>query len=157
MNNNYTVLIGDANGADKSIQEYLAIKGFQNVIVFCMDGTYRNNIGNWETRHINANQKRHDFNYYATKDLAMAEEADYGFMIWDAKSKGTLNNIINLLEREKKILVYLSPVSEFYTIGMFDDLEKLLIFCDGDVKLRLYKQLDVDRRLGVLEKEFEFV
>jgi hypothetical protein len=38
-----------------------------------------------------------DFAYYAAKDLAMAQDAKCGVMLWDGRSKGTLNNIQNLL------------------------------------------------------------
>lgn len=34
----------------------------------------------------------------------MAKAADYGFMIWNGKSKGTLNNIINLVQYNKNVL-----------------------------------------------------
>ena len=30
--------------------------------------------------------------YFTAKDLAMAEAADYGLMMWDATSAGTLSN-----------------------------------------------------------------
>ena len=40
--------------------------------------------------------------YYRAKDLAMVEDADCGFMIWNGESKGTLNNILNLLYMDKK-------------------------------------------------------
>jgi len=33
---NFQILIGDANGADKAMQKYLAEKVYKNVIVFCM-------------------------------------------------------------------------------------------------------------------------
>jgi hypothetical protein len=32
----------------------------------------------------------------------MAIEADYGFVLWDGKSPGSLNNIIELLNKNKK-------------------------------------------------------
>ena len=91
----FTVVTGDANGADKAVQKYFAGRHYKNVVVFCMGGTCRNNIGNWEMRNISPQTAKKDFNYYATKDLQMANEASCGFMIWDMKSKGTLNNIIS--------------------------------------------------------------
>ena len=45
---NFTVLVGDANGADKAVQRYLAERSYQHVVVYCMD-LCRNNIGNWPT------------------------------------------------------------------------------------------------------------
>jgi len=126
----YVVFIGDANGADKAVQKYLFDKGYKNVRVFCMGNECRNNIGNWETRHIEETKSRKDYYYYSIKDIEMARETDYGFMIWDGKSKGTLNNIINLLKENKKVLVYFSPNKEFYKLLIFDDLEKLLARCE---------------------------
>jgi len=126
----YTVLIGDASGADKSVQQYLFDKGYRNVRVFCMGDECRNNIGHWETKHIMGTGAQKGFSYYSTKDLQMAKETDYGFMIWDGKSKGTLNNILNLLKENKKILVYFSQNKEFYKLIIFNDLEKLLAKCD---------------------------
>ena len=126
----YSVLIGDASGADKSVQKYLFDKGYRNVNVFCMGNECRNNIGNWKTKHITETTNRKDYHYYSIKDLKMASETDYGFMIWDGKSKGTLNNIINLLKEHKKVLVYFSPNKEFYKLITFDDLEKLLTRCE---------------------------
>lgn len=126
----YIVFIGDANGTDKAVQKYLFDKGYKNVRVFCMGNECRNNIGNWETRHIEETMSRKDYYYYSIKDLEMAKETDYGFMIWNGKSRGTFNNVINLLKENKKVLVYFSPTKEFYNLITIDDLEKLLAKCE---------------------------
>ena len=47
----------------------------------------------------------------------MAEAADYGLMIWDAKSTGTLSNVIELLSRKKKSLVFVNKEKEFKVVG----------------------------------------
>jgi hypothetical protein len=120
------VLIGDANGADKIIQKYFVNKGYDNVIVFCSGKYCRNNLGNWPTKHITPNHNRRDFAYYAAKDLEMAKKASYGFMIWDGKSKGTLNNVLNLLQQHKKVLVYFSPDRSWHTLGSLNDVRQLL-------------------------------
>lgn len=69
----FEVLIGDANGADKAMQEYLAEKSYQNVIVFCMNGTCRNNIGSWHTKVVSSKSEKKDFSYFAAKDKEMSE------------------------------------------------------------------------------------
>ncbi len=46
----------------------------------------------------------------------MAKESDYGFMIWNGKSKGTLNNTINLLRVNQKVLLYFNPQSRVVTL-----------------------------------------
>jgi hypothetical protein len=133
MENDYLVLIGDANGADKSMQAYFAARNYRNVVVFCAGDKCRNNIGSWETRHIRPEQDKKDFTFYATKDLEMAKQADYGFMIWDAQSKGTLHNVISLLRNGKKVLVYFSPDKAFFTLKRVDDVLPILAKCDQTV------------------------
>jgi hypothetical protein len=56
------------------------------------------------TRHPNAEASP----ITPPKGLAMARDAKYGLMLWDGKSKGTLNNILNLIAAEKRTLVYLA-------------------------------------------------
>jgi hypothetical protein len=45
----FTILVSDANCADKAVQRYLAEKRYQNVIVHCMTANCRNNVGEWPT------------------------------------------------------------------------------------------------------------
>lgn len=152
INKDFTILVGDANGVDKAVQKYLFDKGYNNVFVFCTGNNCRNNLGNWITKNIETTQARKDFSFYTIKDLEMAKESDYGFMIWDAKSKGTLNNIINLLKENKKILVYYTPEKEFYTLSKYDDLEKLLTKSDVKSLEVFEKTLKISK---LLEKEHQ--
>jgi hypothetical protein len=39
----------------------------------------------------------------------MANAAEYGLMLWDGKSKGTINNIVNLSRYHKLVVVYVAP------------------------------------------------
>jgi len=150
---NFEVLIGDANGADKTMQKYLAEKGYKKVIVYYMGDTCRNNLGKWQTISITSNRNKKDFNYYITKDKAMSDQADYGFMLWDGKSKGTLNNIINLLQCNKHVLVYFSPNKEFFTLKNSYDLDNLLHKCDLPTVKRFNHTLQINERLSNNQKE----
>ena len=141
MRRNCTIFIGDANGADKAVQSHLAICRYENVVIFCMDRC-RNNVGDWQTRTITSKSGIKGFFYYATKDLAMAREAKCGVMLWDGKSKGTLNNIINLMKEEKKVLVYFAPDKTFYNLSNEGDLWSLLERCDKWERARLTKFMD---------------
>jgi len=126
-----TVIIGDANGVDKAVQQYLSKKGYSDVLVFCMDGSCRNNIGNWTTQEIKAaNPGRRDFAYYATKDRAMVKEADYGFMLWDGESRGTLTSIVELVRDAKPVVVFVAPDKAFYTLRDSSDLVKVSLHVD---------------------------
>lgn len=129
MRQHFAVLIGDANGTDKAMQSYFAAKGYRNVTVYCMGDRCRNNLGDWPTRHVSATRQKKDFAYYATKDEEMARAASHGFMIWDGKSKGTLNNVLNLLKQQKKVLVYFSPDKSCHTLGSMENLAVLLRKC----------------------------
>ena len=123
---NFTVLVGDANGADKAVQRYFAGRDYQHVVVYCMD-VCRNNIGKWPTHaETTSADLAHDRHYYGIKDLAMAKDASCGFMIWDGISKGTLTNVINLVKAEKKVLVYHSPKKRFFTVRTTGDLHHVL-------------------------------
>ena len=150
IQNEYAVIIGDANGTDRCVQDYLFSKNYGNVLVFCMGSKCRNNIGNWQIRSIQTAESNRDFHYYSTKDLEMVKEADYGFMIWDAKSKGTLSNLVNLLKDAKKVLVYFSPERNFYTLATSDDLTRILSKCDRTSIDALEKKLNSS---AVLQRE----
>lgn len=41
----FQIVVGDANGADKAAQTYLAEKAYPHVIVHCMERHCRNNVG----------------------------------------------------------------------------------------------------------------
>ena len=56
----------------------------------------------------------------------MAERADAGFMIWDCKSPGTLNNVLNLLSFGKRSLMYLHNSDEFLWIKTPEELRTLV-------------------------------
>jgi len=122
-----SVVVGDANGIDKAVQKYLSTKHYKDVLVFCMEGGCRNNVGNWPIRAVNAaNPNRHDFAYYSTKDRVMVDEADYGLMLWDAQSRGTLTSIVNLVRDRKPVVVYVAPDKSFHTLRNSEDLTSML-------------------------------
>jgi hypothetical protein len=129
------ILVGDANGADKAVQQHLASRGYEHVLVYCMDEC-RNNLGNWPTTNVTSPSSRRDFAYYAAKDKAMAQDAKCGIMLWDGKSKGTLNNIQELIRRGKKTLVYLAAERAFHKIVTERDLTALLERCDPNAVRR---------------------
>lgn len=122
---NYRILIGDANGADKAVQQHLHKMRYQNVIVFCM-GESRNNLGDWPTRYVRSDDATRGFAYYSRKDVMMADESDCGLMLWNGKSKGTLRNIHHLLQEDKTVLVYLNPKKKFYTLRRPNELRSFL-------------------------------
>jgi hypothetical protein len=126
INNNLNVLVGDASGVDKAVQAYFGSRNYRNVIVFASKGIARNNTGNWPVHTVEVDSHTRGFDFYAAKDLAMAQDADYGFMIWNGESKGTLNNILNLVSLGKKTVMYFCPQGDFFTINSIDDISEVV-------------------------------
>ncbi len=119
------VIVGDASGADRAVQDYFHQRAYEQVEVFCTEGRCRNNAGNWKIRPVPAPAGgKHDFEYYAAKDRLMAEEGSIGFMLWDGKSRGTLANVFRLIEQGKKVVVYLAPIKQFTTLRNMGDWDQ---------------------------------
>ena len=94
---------------DFLVQEYLLKKEYKNIVVYFTGENIRNNSGNWEVNQIIDNSnKRRGRELYTLKDKAMARDADYGLMIWDGKSKGTLGNINEMKKENKRFYVILN-------------------------------------------------
>jgi len=153
----YLALIGDANGADRAMQKYLAEKSYKHVLIFCAGNICRNNIGRWETKFVPVNRAQKDFQYYSIRDKKISDEADYGFMVWDGKSKGTLNNIINIIvERRKLVLVYFCPKRKFFTLKSNSDIAELLSFCQRQDLKQLEKSLKITQRIHPEQSRLNF-
>src|SRR4030043_1232179 len=144
--NRLPVLIGDANGADKAVQHYLKSRHYDQVEVFCVEGSCRNNAGNWPLRKVLAPSHRKDFSFYEAKDKVMAEEASLGFMIWDGKSFGTLMNVFRLVSQNKRVVVYAVPLKEFFTLRNEIEWEGFLARFGNDLRRR------IDGRICTVEK-----
>jgi hypothetical protein len=139
----FQILVGDANGADKAVQEYLAGKQYANVLVHCMERHCRNNVGHWPTVEVSAPKGTRGFDFYSVKDRPMADAAEYGLMLWDGKSKGTINNVVNLSRLGKTVVVYVAPIGRFRTIKAFDDLQGLLSQGDSESVARIVSELNL--------------
>ncbi len=146
------ILVGDASGADKSIQSFFAQRLYTNVDVYFSGATCRNNIGGWPTRRVSVNRAKRDFRYFVAKDVAMSDEADYGLMIWDGQSQGTVNNILNLLERRKIVVIYVSPSREFLTFRFPWDAAELLRRIDESAIDALDKKIEFRRRIAASQQ-----
>lgn len=135
------VLVGDANGADKAVQRYLSERHFDLVEVFATDESPRNNLGGWPVRVVRPARARRDFDYYATKDRAMAAEATVGLMLWNGQSRGTLMNVLRLTTANKPVVIYMSQKKAFVDVREGHDLVNLLAGLDRSALERL--RLDV--------------
>ncbi len=126
------MFVGDANGADRALQQHLADRGYERVIVYAVTGMLRSNVGHWKVRSVDAPKGARGFDLYSVKDTQMAKDASYGLMLWDGKSRGTLENVRNLLAHGKPVAVHLGPARRFVSLRSTEDLQKLGIASTPD-------------------------
>lgn len=147
INSQYEIIVGDADGVDSSIQAYLQLKKVKLVSVYCTGVQPRNNIGRWPIKKTKTDSKPGTRAYFTAKDISMAEDCDFGLMIWDSKSTGTLSNVIELLKLNKYSVVFINKAKEFINIKGVEDLEKLITFMSepsflkADAKLKIKKKI----------------
>ena len=153
LDQHLSVIVGDANGADRAIQKYLHEKQYEPVTVFCSGDNCRNNVGSWQVSKVQVKSGRNGRDFYTQKDKEMAKIADYGFVLWDGKSPGSYENVMELLKRNKKALVYFSPQKAFVNISTLDDAQKLLGGCDPISQEQIKRKI----KLPSLVKEIEAV
>ncbi len=161
VDSGFDVVIGDADGADAAIQEHLSLLRASRITVYC-SGSPRNNIGSWPVRAAKTDYSPGSRAFYTAKDKLMAEVADFGLMVWDAKSTGTLSNVVELLARGKKSVVFINKDRLFKTVGSVGQLE-ILVGCmsDGakrkaDEKIHLSEQIEaLHHRQGEIFAESE--
>lgn len=124
LTSNFQLVVGDANGADRAFQQLFVDNDYANVEIYCSGNAFRNNLGHWQVNFVPSNKTGRAF--YTEKDKKMAQIANYGFVLWDGESIGSLNNIAELLEQQKSSLLFYQPNQNFMTIKQIDDLLPLI-------------------------------
>ncbi|WP_147385546.1 hypothetical protein [Oleomonas cavernae] len=130
----YRVIIGDANGADKAVQKHFHDAAYTEVTIFFSGDHPRNNIGNWPVSNISPGRNAKGFQFYAAKDREMAQEADFGLMIWDGKSPGTALNVLRLLRAGKKAVLLNISKNTATNFKSIDDWTNFVAGCDRDFR-----------------------
>jgi hypothetical protein len=140
------VMVGDANGADRAIQQVLLDRRAPHVTVYCTGDVPRNNIGDWAVESIPSEAPPGTRRYFAAKDVAMASAADFGLMLWDAKSTGTLSNVIELTKRQKPSVVFVTTDARFFVVRDWQGLTDLVSRMSSKAKS------DADAKIGLSAK-----
>ncbi|WP_077343604.1 hypothetical protein [Pseudocolwellia agarivorans] len=153
INSQYQVLVGDADGVDSSIQNYLLQNGVTSVSVYCAGAQPRNNLGHWSTNKIETNHSPGTRAFFTAKDLVMAEDCDYGLMIWDTKSTGTLSNTLELLKRKKSSLVFVNKEKLFVKVKSVEDLEVLVSYMSESALLKADKKISLLSSIEAFKNE----
>ncbi len=132
--NGFEILVGDCYGVDSSVQNYCANRNYKNVTVYASNGIARNNSGRWIIKAVSVAPSVKGFDFYRQKDVSMCNDADYGFMIWDGQSKGTLHNIVNMVYQHKPVIVYLAPAAKTFKVNSPAGLGCLISLCPSNTQ-----------------------
>jgi len=151
INSNFPILLGDASGVDTSVQELIKSKEYKKVTIYCSGVYVRNNVGRWKIRKIKTDYKENTRHFFTAKDIQMAKECDYGLMVWDSKSTGTLSNIYELLSHEKKSLVFVNKIQSFIKVTDIDEFEKLTSYMSGSAFEKADKKIQIRRKIQRLK------
>ncbi len=134
-----SILVGDANGADKSVQHFLKTREYRDVEVFCSGDECRNNVGDWPLRRVAVDSRKRDFDFYAAKDQLMSREADSGLMIWDGKSAGTLMNAFRLVRQGKRVSIFEAQHNRFQELRNESEWQAFFSACSDELRRRIEK------------------
>lgn len=109
------VLVGDADGIDKKIQDYFMKNNYGNICVYSIYSPPRNlSSPTFRKKIIKVTEDlKKERERQTLKDKAMTEDSDYSLVVWDGKSKGSHKNILRALALKKKVKIYLTYTNEF--------------------------------------------
>lgn len=158
ISSGFEIIVGDADGADTAVQAYLFKCGVRTGVTVYVSGAEgaRNNIGDWPTYSVETKHASGSRAFYTAKDIALAEAADYGLMIWDSKSTGTLSNVIELLRRRKKSVVFVNKEKFFATVGDVVQLEALVAYMSESARAKANVKLQLAEKISTLKQTLMF-
>lgn len=144
------VIVGDASGADTSVQEQLLRLDAKNVNVFCSGNEPRNNVGSWKVERVYSSDLPDTCAFFTAKDVEMAYRADFGLMLWDAVSTGTLNNVFELLSHGRKTVIFVNPEKRFVTVKERSDFGALVSAMTDDARWKADRKINLSARVSGL-------
>ncbi|WP_250634199.1 hypothetical protein [Pinirhizobacter soli] len=153
VTSDFAIVVGDADGADTSIQTYLCSAGSTKTIVYCSGDSPRNNVGKWPVEVVTTSHTKGSRAFFTAKDLRMAEVADIGLMVWDTRSTGTLSNVIELLVHKKKAVVFVNKEKAFKNVTNVAQLEELIGYMSPVAKRKAEEKIRLTDRIESLKHE----
>ena len=153
VSSDFNVVVGDADGADTSIQECLQRYRAEKVTVYCTGDSPRNNVAEWPVHRVVSKAKAGTRAYFTAKDLEMARDSDYGLMVWDCKSTGTLSNVIELLREKKKSVVFVDKNKDFVTVSDQGGLEHLVAFMSDHARAKAEEKIGLAAKIASIDHE----
>jgi hypothetical protein len=71
-------------------------------------------------------------------------------MIWDAKSTGTLSNVIELLSNERSSRVFVNKNEEFFTVLRAKDLDNLIAVMSSGARAKAETKIGLTAKVEAL-------
>ena len=158
---NIQVLIGDADGVDLLIQEYLKQKSYFNTVIYSIYSSPRNLASKeFKTKYIEVSDRiKKERERQEYKDRKMTEDSDFSLIVWDGLSKGSFKNILRAIDMNKKSRVYLKELESYLPNEKITAPDIELIFHQNNgysasetVNLLKKKNIDVFDRTQDLNK-----
>lgn len=108
MSKNAKILVGDAPGVDRQVQDFLNEQAYKNVVVYGPGKQVRYMANNtWKNKQYDSNYEPYSPEWLAKKDRAMSRSATEGLAITlDEGSKATKNNVKRMVDKGKNVRVY---------------------------------------------------
>lgn len=109
MRNGDRIIVGDAPGIDRQVQDYLKKKHYKNVEVYGPGKEVRYAASDkWKTNPVDAPEfEEGSKEWLAKKDVAMTDAATKGLaIVLDEGSTATKNNVVRLKNQGKDVEVY---------------------------------------------------
>ncbi|AUH66191.1 hypothetical protein CX676_05755 [Paracoccus zhejiangensis] len=144
------VIVGDADGADASVQAALVAQSAPDVTVYCTGDKPRNNLGNWNVHRVRSSEHPGTRAYFVAKDIEMAKRAEFGLMLWDAASTGTLSNVLELMAQGKKSVVFINRETRFLNVKNGEDLLDLVSYMSDGARTAADRKIRLDEKISRL-------
>jgi len=108
LNQRASILIGDAPGVDRQVQDWLKEQGYDKVVVYGPGKNVRYQADSkWKSKTYDSNYEPGSKEWLAKKDKAMSRSATEGLAITlDEGSKATKENIKRLEAKKKPVRNY---------------------------------------------------
>lgn len=129
------IIVGDAPGVDRQVQDYLNKANYDNVEIYGPGKQVRYSANEkWKTNPIDAPEfEEGSKEWLAKKDKAMTDAADEGLaIILDEGAKATRNNVQRLIEVSKDVKVFELNKSGSDYDKWVDELNDILKHSDDD-------------------------
>ena len=99
------IIIVGAGLSGATAARLFAENGYSFVTVYYSGDRPRFNLGNWKTKHLSSNKYLSDYERQKLKDNQMVLDSDFGYMLLQGQTKGTMANVNKLLEQNKPCYV----------------------------------------------------